>query len=397
MEIAVAGLSPRKNCTFGLKKGLMIILDERKFLLKELEAKGFEIFDFFENHQILDLKAFNKLELKRRGEFLLIDTQTILNHPEMQETFKAVMNTFLGAVFFHEQSNEKAQEWVKNEGAFMTKIIGEYALPMPQISWTILSNQLQFYWNLIEDQRKLQKHMAAFSVELDQVLQNAEVEMEKAKKIHEALVPRRNEEIKGVSFSNRYAAGDGGGGEFYDLHQTPSKVYQVMVSSQSYLISSAILGILGQQREKEFDPEIFIRDALSEIQMINGAKKKKSEVDLAVLELDLNTLMLKSHTEAKAELHSQLKGKLSLTKDSVYQLAKGEKVIVFSSGFLFNWNEGHPGKDLAAFTQGHAKASSGELMSELFFQLKEGKDSPFLKKDATVVMMEVNRHGIHKV
>ncbi len=375
----------------------MIILDERNFLSKELESKGFEVFDFYENKKVMDVKSFNALELKRRGEFLLVDTQTLLNHPEAQETFKSVMNTFLGAVFFHEHSNEKAQSWVQNEGAFLTKIIGEYSLPMAQLNWTILSNQLQFFWNLIEDQRKLQKHMAQFSVELDQVLQNAEVEMNKAKKIHESLVPRRHDEIKGVLFTNKYAAGDGGGGEFYDLIQTPSKVFQILVSSQSYLISSAILGILGQHREKDFNASAFMKDALAEIETINGAKKKKSSVDVLVAELDLNNLNLKLHSESKAELYSQLNGKLTLKKEESYQLAKGEKVIVFSTGFLFNWSEGHSEKDLFNFLKTHNKASVNELMSEFFIQLKEGHKETFLQKDATVVMMEVNRHGIHKV
>jgi hypothetical protein len=375
----------------------MIILDERNRLAKELETKGFDVFDFYENHEIHDMKTFSKLELKRRGEFLLVDTETVLSHPELQENFKSILNTFLGAVFFHDHNNQKAQEWVAQEGAFLTKIIGEYSLPMPQLNWTILSNQLQFFWGLIEDQRKLQKHWAVFCIELDQVLQNAEVEMTKAKKIHDALVPRRHDEIKGVTFSNKYAAGDGGGGEFYDLHQTPSKVYQFLVSSQSYLISSAILGILGQHRAKDFDPAAFLKEVYAEIETINGAKKKKSAVDLLLLELDLNTLTLKSYTDHKAEFLSQMKGKISLTKDSLYQLGKGEKVVVFSSGFISNWSEAHPGKDLTKFVKDFDKTSSSELMTELFFQLKEGKESEFLKKDATVVMMEVNRHGFHKV
>lgn len=375
----------------------MIILDERNFLQKELEAKGFDLFDFYDNSQVLSLKAFNSLELKRRGEFLLIDTQTLLDHPEDQENFKSVMNTFLGAVFFHEHSNQKAQDWVKNEGAFLTKIIGEYSLPMPQLSWTMLSNQMQFFWGLIEDQRKLQKHMVQFSQELDQVLQNAEVEMVRAKKVHHALIPRRSEDIKGVIFTNRYAAGEGGGGEFYDLHQTPSKVYQILLSSQSYLISSAILGILGQHREKEFNPHSFLADVENEIATINEMKKKQSSVDILILELDLSTLNLTALSNSKAELYSQMKGRLELKKDQPFQLAKGEKVIVFSTGFIFNWSEGHPERNLSEFIKAENNRPAGELMSELFFQLKDGKESQFLKKDATVVMMEVNRHGIHKV
>ncbi len=374
----------------------MIILDERNFLQKELEEKGFKVFDFYEDLTVLSMKEFAELDLKRRGEFLLIDTQTVLNNPNLQENFKSVMNTFLGAVFFHEHSNEKAQNWVRDEGSFLNKIIGEYSLPMAPLNWTILSNQLQFLWNLLEDQRKLQHHMAQFSLELDQVLQEAEVEMVRAKKIHNTIVPRRNEEIKGIVFTNKYGAGEGGGGEFYDLVSTPSKVYQILFSSQSYLLSSSVMGILADYREKGFNTEGFLKDIKDEIESLNVTKKKPF-FDLMLLELDLSTLILTQLTDSKAELCSQTKGQIILQKGSSVQLAKNEKVVVFSTGFLFNWNEGHPDKNLSEFLKLQGGNSTGELMSELFFQLKEGRESQFLKKDAIVVMMEVNRHGIHKI
>jgi hypothetical protein len=120
-------------------------------------------------------------------------------------------------------------------------------------------------------------------------------------------------------------------------------------------------------------------------------------VDLLVLELDLGTLQIKSYADSKAELYSQAKGKLELTKGKTHQLEKNEKVVVFSAGFLFNWKEGHPGKDLTEFVKANQKLPQGELMSELFFNLKETKSGNFLKRDATAVMMEINRHGIHKV
>lgn len=375
----------------------MIILDERQFLEKELESKGFGIFDFFENHEVMSMKAFTSLELKRRSDFIIVDTETILKHPELQENFKSVLNTFLGAVFFHDHSNSKAQDWVKNEGAFLSKIIGEYALPMDQLHWTILTNQLQFFWSLIEDQKKLQKHISQFSIELDQVLQEAESEMIRAKKIHETLIPRRSEDIKGILITNKYAAGDGGGAEFYDLVQTPSKLFHIMVSSQSYLISSAIMGILSQHREKDFSPKDFINDTLNEIATINSAKKKKSVTDILVLEIDLGNLQLKSHSTTKSEFYSQLNGKITLAADEHYQLTKGEKVVVLSSGFLFNWIEGQRNSTIAQYLKDHANKSPAELMSELFFEIKETSKTEFLKKDATVVMMEVNRHGIHKI
>jgi hypothetical protein len=301
----------------------------------------------------------------------------------------------MGAVFFHDQNNVKAHQWVQNEGAFLSKIIGEYSLPMPELNWTMLTNQMQFFWSLIEDQKKLQRQIVEFSHELDHVLQNAETEMIKAKKIYETFVPKKLEEIKGILFSNKYAVGDGGGVEFYDLLQNPGKVYHILLSTQSYLISSAVMGLLAQHKEKEFKPHLFINDVKNEVEVINQAKKKKSETEVVVLELDLNTLLLKTHGHSKSELYSQTNGLIDLTVP--YQLTKGEKVIVLSSGFLFNWKEGNPKKTVQEILTSHKNIASAELMSELFFQLKEGKESKLLMRDATVVMMEVNRHGIHKV
>lgn len=371
----------------------MIIVDERNFIQKEMEEKGFGLFDFFQNPQVMTLADFTKLPLNRRADVLLVDTETLLKRPELQESFRAVINTFLGVVFFHEHSNPKAQQFVEGEAAFLTKIVGEYSLPMPQLQWTMLSNQLQFFWTLLEEQKNLQKHMMAFSRELDQVMRSAEVEMARAKKIHEVLIPRRQDEIKGVYFSNKYAAGDGGGGEFYDLFQGAGKVHQIFVSSQSYLISSSLLGLLTKHKQKDFQPYEFLKDAEAEIAVINGAKKKKSEAEVMVLELDLSKLTLRQYGAGKAEFYSQKKGTLDL-KDP-YQLEKGENVIVFSPGFLFNWKETHK-MDISSFVKSQSLKPE-ELLSELFFQLKMDQEARFLKRDATVAMMEVKRHGIHQV
>ena len=108
----------------------MIIVDERNFICPELDNKGFSVFDFFEARDVMDLPKFCALPLKKRADILLVDTETLLQHPEKQESFRAIINTFLGVIFFHDQKNQKAQEWVEREAAFLTKIVGEYALPM---------------------------------------------------------------------------------------------------------------------------------------------------------------------------------------------------------------------------------------------------------------------------
>ena len=384
----------------------MVILDERDYLRKELESKGFQVFDFFDTLSVMSVSDFCSLPLGRRSDVLLVDTQTILAHPEKQETFRTLLNTYLGVIFFHDQSNAKAQSWVEDQASFLTKIVGEYSLPMPQLNWTMLSNQLQFFWSLMEEQKNLQKHISQFSLELDQVLQTAEWEMTKAKKIHEVLIPRRSDEIKGVRFHNKYAAGEGGSGEFYDLHHAGNFVYQIFVSSQSYLISSALMGILNSHKTKDFQPKSFLIDAIAEINNINGAKKKKSEVDVLVLETDLNELKLRPYGWTKAEVLSHQSGKITLglgtmlgeeLEGNEYGLSKGERLSVVSPGFISNWKEAGLKTDVYQFIQSHQGLSQPDLLMELFFQIKKTKNTDFLSKDATVVMMEVNRHGIHQI
>lgn len=374
----------------------MIVLDERRFLEKMIEDQGLHIFDFFDDHQVLDMTSFLRLPLERRGDLLLVDTKTVLSHRHKWAQCQSILNTFVGVIFFDEAGDEDSHKWLNSETAFMEKIIGHYTLPLTELQANVLKNQLKFFWTTLNDQKALQKHITQFSLELDQVMQVAEIEMTKAKKIHEALIPKRSEEIKGIHFLNKYAVGEGGGGEFFDLFQSNNKVFQVLVSSQSYLISSSLMGILNHHKQKDFSPVQFLEEAKAEIQTINSSKKKKSDADVMIFEVDLSFLSLSCYGWGKAELYSQMKGKVPLDTQPIH-LQKGEKIIVFSPGFLFNWKETKVKQDIQSFLKEHEQLGSSDLLMECFFQIRHGKTADFLTKDATVVMMEVNRHGIHKI
>jgi hypothetical protein len=374
----------------------MIILDERSFLVKNLENQGFDLFDFFVDHQVLNLRSFEQLPLQRRADFLLVDTQTLLDHKSAIEGFKTVANTFAGIIFFHETDNKKALEWVGEQAAFQNKIIGQHELPMTPAGWNILSNQLNFLWTLLQEQKALQNHMIQFSQELDQVLQSAESEMIKARKIHEVLVPKRSDEIKGIHFMNRYSAGEGGGGEFYDLIQSGTNIYQILLSSQSYLISSALIGLMNQHRQKDFNIQAFLRDALAEIDTINSTKKKRSEVDLNIIEIDTINLTFKMIHSGNSTIYSFKKGLIPIELETTRNLERGDKVLVLSPGFIHNWKESQT-NDLSKYLNDHQHLSSSEILLELFYEIKKSQNGEFLAKDSTVVMMEVNRHGIHKI
>jgi hypothetical protein len=379
----------------------MVILDERGELIRELELKGIDLFDFYENHEVLDLEKFSQLPLTRRSQVLLVDTKSILQRPELVMKIQSVINTFPGAIFFHHQEDQAAQDWISTQASYLNKIIGLFTLPLSEIQWTILSNQLQFFWRMEQEQSALQKHLVKFSQELDLTIQAAEAEMLKAKKVHQLLIPKRRDEIKGITFLNKYAVGEGGGAEFYDLIDSGSKVYQVFICGQSYLVSSALIGLLNQHKnKKEFNPQSFLADARQEVQIINNSKKKNSNVEVMILELELTHLKLTATTlqgnQDGFNCYSAIQGNIDLSTGD-YQMLKGDKLFILSPGLVFNWKESRMKGDLYSFITDHQHLPSEDLLLEIFMQVKHGQESNFLAKDATLVMMEVNRHGIHKV
>jgi hypothetical protein len=116
--------------------------------------------------------------------------------------------------------------------------------------------------------------------------------------------------------------------------------------------------------------------------------------------LDTAHLTLKKFGHGKAEVFSMINGKIEfeLTRSNgMYQLVKGEKLLVLSPGFIFNWKEGRIKQELYSFINNHHQLSQTDLVMELFLQLSLVKETDFLSRDATVVMMEVNRHGMHKI
>jgi len=382
----------------------MMIVEDRDFIRKAFNDHNLHLADFHEAFEVLSVKEFSDLNLKRRAGVLLLDTKSLLSKPELLEKCNLLFNTFSGVMLFHDQDDEVAIKWITGASDHFPKIIGKVSLPLAKFEATLLSNQLAFFWSNLLEQKQLQKHMSEFSQELNQVLQTAEWEMTKAKKIYEVLVPKRSQEIKGVHFYNKYATGGGGGAEFYDVHQEGHRVFQILVASESYLISSSLLGLLNTHKKKEFNPTLFMKDALADIDVINGSKKKKSDVGILLIEMDMNNLQLKTYGKHKAEFCSQLKGRVTLEPDQIYPLSKDEKFIVFSPGFLFNWKESKNKSDVYSFIKSHRDEKIGEIMTELFYQIRESVDedetekrSQFLKRDATVVIMEINRHAIHSL
>ncbi len=353
---------------------------------------------------IMDWSEFSKAELKAKSDFLIID---INEFEALSDSAISQLNTFTAAIVFY-SSEEAARAIELSEKS--SKVIGMYQWPLAERDLTLLSHQVQFLVTHGDEKKNLKQQMIKFSEEIDFLVHSAEGEMLKAKRIHESVVPKRIEEFKGITLMSKYAVGSGSGSEYFDLIRGSHHSHLIIIHTSSYLASSSLMGIINKYKGEHFglDFDLFMNEAEIEIQAINANKKKPVRVEMFLLTINNLDLSCSGYSYGSFDLISR---KVAVKLPSVesfslankaqayfeFQLNREEKVIVFSPGFIFNWKEQLAQVSLNDFTRKGLEGESGELLVELFFQLKKKLKEDFLSKDATAIVMEVKRHAIQKV
>lgn len=389
----------------------MRIIDTQNRIMPAMQEHHLDLEDFFAHMQVCTPQEFLRSPLEGRSEVLLIDVPSMVGL-QVNDQLLAMINTHPAAVLFMPGPATKDwEDWVTQLLALTDKVVSVQRLPMGKVGWALLRNQLQYFWRQGLDRQRFREQMVRFSQEMDELVRGAQLEMLKAKKIHEGVVPRRSEDLRAVQLTSKYAVGEGAGSEYFDVIRGQNYVHLVFLHTTSYLASSCLMGLLNKYKggPMGLDPQLFLQEAAFEIRGINAHKKKPVEVQMLLLRLDQASLKCEGYAFGTFELFSQEHGFRALPQlpgfDSLkmeearftFSLTRGEKVVVFSPGFIFNWNETRPATERGPFITTNQNLSGSELLMELFFQLKKQSSGDFLAKDATAVMMEVNRHGIQQV
>ncbi len=347
---------------------------------------------------------FYQAELKSKNDFLIVELEQLI---EMSDSVTAQLNTYLAVIVLVTQGpSSKADELVEK----CRKLIGVYHLPLVEREKSLFAHQLQLLATMVEEKKNLKQQMVKFSEEIDFLVQSAESEMLKAKRIHESVVPKRVEEFKGITLMSKYAVGSGSGSEYFDLIRGSHQSHLIIIHTSSYLASSSLMGIInkykGENSGLNFD--LFMNEAEIELQAINANKKKPVRVEMFLMTIHNLDLSCSGYSYGSFDLISRKESKRLPSVESFrlenkaqayfeFQLSREEKVIVFSPGFIFNWKEQLPQVSLNDFAHRGLEGENGDLLVELFFQLKKKLKDDFLSKDATAIVMEVKRHAIQKV
>ncbi|MCB9061961.1 MAG: hypothetical protein H6622_10600 [Halobacteriovoraceae bacterium] len=249
--------------------------------------------------------------------------------------------------------------------------------------------------------------------QVEELTQYSVGQLERIKRIHEAVVPLRSEELKGLKLYSKYAAGVKSGGEFYDILKTENEIVLFVSSSSSYIVSSIILSHFEAIKSlTHFSDEVmenFLKGVHQEISTLQFKKPTEKDLDLILLRFNLRTMSVDGHNFGETHFISNFNQHLFLSNDlkvvpenfkkaSISQmLDRGEKIIVLSPGFLKNCNDVINGMEIDDFIESIIHNEPREILTELFYQLKKDMAASFLDYDATAIVIEVDQNVIVQV
>lgn len=376
----------------------MVIVDEKGHILKALEEADLIETEGFEDVRVFTVSEFLDLPLQAHQDLVMVDIPSVLQYPESMESFRGLTNTFSGVIFSYPEKEIQQRQWALTEAGIFPHVVQVFAWPLKELEMELFKNTAKTFSRQRMELQTYQKQITQFSQDLDQLLRLAQHEISRAKNVHHRLVPKRIDEYKGVNIVHRYAAGSGIGTEFSDVIQDGSTLYQIIFATSSFLLSSTAVSLIQEMKEKKFEPEIFMKKLKDEVIHLNQTKKKKVESHLMIMSFDLTQLRASFMGWGEFEYYGQVKGrgKLDFGVQSM-NFQKDERVIFFSPGFIYNWEEYKSLPSINQIVENHSRGTVYDLLTELIFQLKKASSEDFLNRDATVMALEVNRHGIQQV
>ncbi len=305
---------------------------------------------------------------------------------------------------------------IQNSDAAQVWQMRQLCLDRPQIhAFVDYSRDAEFYLPVLRsallarDGAGKMGEIKEMSLKLNALVTQNLLELHRLKRLHEKLVPLRSEKLKGISIYSKFAAGESAGGEFFDTVCFEKDVLILMASSRSYVASSAILGHFEDLRNsKNFNEkslENFIASLSYELK-----KFQNSEVELTLLTLDIRSMQVKGFNFGAGTIWQNGKAlnqanDLDLNPVFVekakidFKVDRGQQILIRSSGFAKNLEETDLGRNekWIEFLKNIDSKSIFEKMSELFFKLKKDSKKDFLKTDASVIIIEVDKNAILQV
>ncbi len=236
-----------------------------------------------------------------------------------------------------------------------------------------------------------QEYIDDFDKELDKVTKHLSLQLERIKKIHKDMVPKRIIEAGRIGIQCKYGAGESSHSEFWDVFVHKDQVTTVLLSTASSTslttVLEEVLSFMGKKNRERRDLKAFY-------QAIN--EKIEEPYSLFVMLTDINDLQ--SYIINIGYSHLYMNGKeVEAAEDGKISKLKfnpGDKFYICSHGMALNFEDEFRMDELETMLKRKWSLDGAEFIDELFMSSKMNKEGRFQKNDTTFMIFEVNNDKV---
>ena len=232
--------------------------------------------------------------------------------------------------------------------------------------------------------------------DLDKIYEFTKSELTRIKDFHDRFVKVRVDQLKGTKLTSKFMAGEKSGGEFFEVIQNDQEILFIQAGSDSYLLSSIILGEIETLKEKS--NAVNLQNEAEQFQKIinHHANENNAQVTYCMMNLNLKTL-LASFT-LKGQGHIFYQGDLiSFDQPMKLKLKPRDRLCVISEGSMKNWQLLNAKVSTKKFFIKNNETETKDLINEFFFEVSRTKAGNFLIYDALMAVLEIEENTLYQL
>lgn len=253
----------------------------------------------------------------------------------------------------------------------------------------ILNNYLNM--NFTKHAVKLDK----LASDLDKVYEFTKSELFKIKDLHDRFVKVRVDQLKGVTLTSKFMAGEKSGGEFFEVIQNDQEIIFIQAGSNSYLLSSMILSEIEILKEKSNATNL--QTQLEQFKKVISHHANENNAELTYCMMTLNLKTLQTSFTLKGMGHIFYQGELiSFDEPMKLKLKPRDRLCLISQGSMKNWELLSKLSTKKFFVE-NEKMGTKDLINEFFFEVSRNKAGNFLIYDALMAVVEIEENVLYQL
>jgi len=234
------------------------------------------------------------------------------------------------------------------------------------------------------------------SRDLNKIFEFTQSELLKVKDLHDRLIKVRVDNLKGITVTSKFMAGEKSGGEFFDMIQKDQDFLFILAGSDNYIVSSLILSEI--EILKQTDSTINLREQSEHFlkMLVKYASENNANLDYCIVNINLKTLKADCLLRGEGFLFYQNQ-LIDFSKPCSITIKPSEKLYFLSSGAIKNLKLLNPNLQLMNFYKQNADKNTRDLINEFFFEVSRNKSGTFLIYDALMNVIEVDRNTLYEI